>query len=72
MATSAVTTRISNAALRMLRARAERVNLGPSAYASRLLENVLLGREKAKIGEVTVPRGVQQRLGKRSSLSRSG
>src|SRR5215472_17273018 len=63
MAGIALTTRISRAALERLRARAKSVDLGPSAYASRLLENAVLGRESARIGTEEVPRGVQRELG---------
>jgi hypothetical protein len=63
MAGIALTTRISRAALERLRARAKSADLGPSAYASRLLENVLLGREGAQLGTEPLPRGVQRELG---------
>lgn len=63
MAGIAVTTRISRTTLEMLRERAKRSGLGPSAYASRLLENALLGREADRLGTEAVPRGVQRQLG---------
>jgi hypothetical protein len=45
MAAIAVTTRLSGQAVAVLKARAERAGLGPSAYASRMLEGALLGAE---------------------------
>jgi hypothetical protein len=46
----------------LLQARAARAGLGTSAYASRLLESALLGREAVAIGGESLPRGIQETL----------
>jgi hypothetical protein len=62
MAGIAVTTRLSRSAVALLQARAARAGLGTSAYASRLLESALLGREAVAIGGESLPRGTQEAL----------
>jgi hypothetical protein len=62
MAGVAVTTRLSRSAVALLQARAARAGLGTSAYASRLLESALLGREAVQIGGESLQRGIQEAL----------
>jgi hypothetical protein len=61
MAAIPVTTRLSRAAVASLRARAKRAGLGTSAYASRLLEEELLGEDRLAATE-NIPRAVQEAL----------